>query len=135
MTVKKYKQLTIYDIYFDEERKLLKPEKANISKKVREGYINADWFRKTLFNATSTGACIKYKKPKSIFNQNGIEILVSHSLNQKHADVLSILYTDNLRFKKMKLKDDGSFYIYTSLYHIAKKMGYKTPKGATPNYV
>ena len=124
------KQLTIYDTYFDEERKLLKTEKANISKKVKEGYINADWFRKTLFNATSTGACIKYKKPKSIFNQNGIEILVSHSLNQKHADALSILFTDNLRFKKMKLKDDGSFYIYTSLYHIAKKMGYKTPRGA-----
>lgn len=73
---------------------------------------------------------LNIKNQKSIFNQNGIEILVSHSLNQKHADVLSILYTDNLRFKNMKLKDDGSFYIYTSLYHIAKKMGYKTPKGA-----
>lgn len=130
MTVKKYKQLTIYDIYFDEERDLHKSEKANITKKVKCGYINVDWYRKTLFNATSTGACIKYKKPKSIFNQKGIEILVSHSLNQKHADVLSILYTDNLRFKKMQLKDDGSFYIYTSLYHISKKMGYKIPHGA-----
>ena len=130
---KNIKQLTIYDYdtYFEEERELHKSERANITKKVKGGYINVDWYRKTLFNATSTGKCVKYKKPKSIYKNKGIEILVSHALNQKHADALSILFTDNLRFKKMLLKDDGSFYIYISLYHIAKKMGYKTPHGAT----
>lgn len=130
MTVKKLKQPTLFDIYFDEDRELMDNEKANISKKVKDGYVNVHWFRHNLFNATATGSCIKYEKPKMIFKNSEMEIFVSHALNQKHADVLSLLYVDNLRSEKMKLKDDGSFFLYTKLYHIAKKMGYKNPKGS-----
>ena len=68
MTVKKHKQLTMYDIYFNEERKLLKTEKANISKKVNDGYIDVNMFRHNLFSGTSTGKFIKYKTPKFIMS-------------------------------------------------------------------
>ena len=54
--------------------------------------------------------------------------MVSHSLHQKHADVISILLTDYAGVKKNR---DGSVRIFTSLYHIAKKMGYKRPERAS----
>ena len=46
------KQLTIYDIYFDADRKTFANEKANLSKKIDGGYMDANWFRRNMFNAT-----------------------------------------------------------------------------------
>jgi len=125
-------QLTIYDIYFDKKRETFNNEKANLSKKMGGGYMDANWFRRNMFNATSRGKHNRYKKFKTIFENTstGFKIMVSHSLHQKHADVISILFTDYAGIEKQK---DGSLRIFTSLYHIAKKMGYKYPERASEN--
>jgi len=119
------------DLFFDPQRELCKIEKANLSKKVTEGYLNSHWFRGNLFRAVSRGPTTKYKKRKTIYEdkKNHLLIQVSHSLHQKHADLLSILFSDNQK-KSLSFKGDGSFYILTSLYHMAKKLGYQNPNKA-----
>lgn len=122
-----------YEVIFDEEREVLKNEWKNIAKKVNNGYMNAEWFRRNMFNATARNQRKEYKHYKTIWKNDDKEIQISHPLNQKHADVLSILFADNIGTTKPD--KDGSFYIYTSLYGIAKKMGYKYPERASHKIV
>lgn len=122
----------IFDLVFDPHRNLCKTEKANLTKKVTQGYMNVDWFRQNLFSAVSKGKIIKYKKLKTIYvDRNGETIIqVSHSLHQGHIDVLSILFSDNAKRRDFTLREDGSFYILLNLYGTAEKMGYKYPAKA-----
>ncbi|HHD80040.1 MAG TPA: hypothetical protein ENK99_00280 [Campylobacterales bacterium] len=122
-----------YEIVFDKKREVLKNEWKNIAKKANNGYMNAEWFRRNMFNATARNKRKEYKHYKTIWKNEDKEIQISHPLNQKHADVLSILFTDNIGTTKPD--KDGSFYIYTSLYSIAKKMGYKYPERASHKIV
>lgn len=116
------------DIVFKEERELTKNEYMNLTTKANAGALPVEYFRKNIFNAT-TRVSKELKRYKTIFD-NGNEIVqVSRSLHQKHRDVLSILYTDNLGITKPNA--DGSYTIRTNLYYIAKEMGYKNPKDAT----
>ena len=123
-------QMTIYDIYFEEDRKKFENETVNLSKKIRQRFVNADWFRKNMFNAATRGKHEKYNKFKTIFEnkKTGEKIQISHPLHQKHADVLSILLTD---YASAKIREDGRVTIFSSLYYIAKKMGYKYPDRAS----
>lgn len=112
---------------YSSERKMVPQEYASLSEKKSKGYMNADMFRKNLFNAASRGSRILYKRPKRIWTgKDGNNVSVSHSLHQKHADVLSLIYSE--RFKSTKPNEDGSYSIYISLYAIAKAMGYRHPK-------
>ncbi|SFV56141.1 hypothetical protein MNB_SV-14-1801 [hydrothermal vent metagenome] len=122
-----------YEVVLDKKREVFKNEWKNIAKKANKGYMNADWFRRNMFNATARNKRKEYKKYKTIWKNEDKEIQISHPLNQKHADVLSILFTDNKGTTKPD--KDGSFYIYTSLYAIAKKMGYRYPERASHKIV
>jgi hypothetical protein len=123
----------VYEVVLDKKREVLKNEWKNIAKKANNGYMNVDWFRRNMFNATAKNQRKEYKQYKTIWKNKDKEIQISHPLNQKHADVLSILFTDNIGTTKPN--KDGSFYIYTSLYGIAKKMGYKYPAKSTEKVV
>jgi hypothetical protein len=123
-------QTTIYDVLFEEERALLKEEYANLRKKQSEGYMNANFFRRNMFNATARGERIQYKRPKIVWEKTKTnKVAISHSLHQKHADVLSLIHTDHIMVSKPD--SNGGYSIYLSLYAIAKAMGYKYPSKST----
>lgn len=122
-----------YEVVLDKEREVLNNEWQNIAKKANNGYMNAEWFRRNMFNATARNQRKEYKHYKTIWKNEDKEIQISHPLNQKHADVLSLLFTDNIGTSKPS--KDGSFYIYTSLYRIAKTMGYRYPERASHKIV
>jgi len=118
------------ELLFDKERELLKEEYANLRNKQKNGFMNSVFFRKNIFNASSRGERIQYKKPKVVWEQTEIDkVAITHSLHQRHADVLSLLHTDNLGVSKPE--KDGSYTISVSLYRIAKFMGYKEPHKRT----
>ena len=127
MMKKEYRE-SISELVFDEDRDLFPDEYTNLREKQKDGYFNANFFRNTVFNPTSRGKKEKYITPKIIWENANKTISISHNLHQKHADILSILFADNLGVSKPK--KDGSFYIYTSLYYIAKKMGYANPSSS-----
>lgn len=116
------------EIIYKEDRDLTNIEYANLASKANAGALPVEYFRKNLFNAT-TRTSKDLKRNKTIFDNGREAIQVTRSLHQKHRDVLSILYTDNLGV--LKPKSDGSYQIRTNLYHIAKEMGYKNPSDAT----
>jgi hypothetical protein len=118
-------QTTIYDVIFDEDRDLHKEEYANLRAKQKDGHMNADFFRRNMFNATARGGMVQYKRPKVVWESPRKSVAISHSLHQRHADVLSLMHTDCLGVSKPN--KDGSYEIYLSLYRIAKLMGYKNP--------
>lgn len=118
-------QKHVYAFYFDQNRKISPSEKANITTKARHGYMNAELFRRNMFNATSRSPHKEYKKHKVIYKAGENEIRVSHPLHQKHADILSLIFTDNIGVSP--IESDGSYIVNVSLYDIAKKMGYKYP--------
>jgi len=118
----------LFDELLDYNREVQKEEYANIQVK-QKGYMNANFFRKDMFRAVARGKRIQYKKPKVVWEKSDKEKLaISHSLHQKHADVLSLIHTDYVSISKPK--PDGSYVIYTTLYRIAKAMGYKYPEKA-----
>ena len=128
--MKKEVELSNYDKLFLEDRTLEKNEYSNLRIKQKEGFINSNFFRKNIFNSTSRGKKIQYKKPKVIWQKDKKEkIAVSHSLHQKHADILSLIHTDYIDITKPTI--NGSYTIYLSLYRLAKMMGYKYPNKAT----
>jgi len=122
------KKIQVDNLLFLESRELFKNEYANLSKKAYNGYGNADWFRRNMFRATSRSSRKSYEKNRVIWKSESHEISISHPLHQKHADVLSLLFSDNYGISK--INRDGSFSIYTSLYYMAKKMGYKHPSSS-----
>lgn len=123
-------QQTIYDVLFDKDRELLKEEYANLRTKQKDGFMNANFFRRNMFNATSRGKRLQYQRPKVVWQQSkNKKVAVSHSLHQRHADVLSLIHSDNIGITKPK--KDGSYDIYLSLYRLAKLMGYKDPHKRT----
>jgi hypothetical protein len=125
-------QTTIYDVLFDEDRELLKEEYANLRKKQSKGYMNANFFRRNIFNASARGKRIQYKRPKIVWEKSSLnKVAISHSLHQKHADVLSLIHTDYISISKPD--KNGGYNIYLSLYRIAQKMGYKYPTKAIEN--
>ncbi|CAA6807414.1 MAG: Unknown protein [uncultured Sulfurovum sp.] len=120
-------QKNMISMLYEEEREMIPQEYASLTEKKRKNVMNADMFRKNLFNAGARGTRTLYKKPKQVWTGRGGEIVsVSHSLHQKHADVLSLIYSEG--FKKSTSSADGSYDIYISLYAIAKAMGYKHPR-------
>ena len=121
-----------YSILFDKDRELLKEEYANLRTKQKDGFMNSNFFRRNMFNATSRGKRVQYQKPKVVWQQSEKKkVAVSHSLHQRHADVLSLIHTDNMGMTKPK--KDGSYDIYLSLYRLAKLMGYEDPHKRTNN--
>lgn len=104
---------------------LKKPEFANLALKVNNNCVAVDYFRKNLFNATVRDSII-LKRKKIIYDDGITTIKTDRSLNQTHRDLLSLLMYE----KKTEIQPDGSFYIKTKLYQLAKKMGYKTPNKA-----
>jgi len=112
-------------VVFDDKRELTKLELTNLThKKVS---IPVDYFRKNLFNAT-TRESKELKKAKIIFDDGKNKILVNRSLHQRHRDLLSLLFVEN---KKIEIENNGDILIYTSLYSLAKAMGYKDIRGST----
>ena len=105
---------------------LTKPEYKNLCKKANKGFLPVDYFRKSMFNSTFRDSFF-LKRKKTIYDDGNTIIKVNRSLNQKHRDLLSILMYE----KNTKPEKDGSYRIITSIYQLAKKMGYKNPKDAT----
>ena len=102
------------------------PEFANLVKKVNANCIAVDYFRKSLFNATVKNS-YDLKRKKIIYDDGKMIIKVDRSLNQKHRDLLTTLMYE----QKSDIQPNGSFYIKTKLYRLAKLLGYKTPNKAT----
>lgn len=125
---KKTKQILML---FDGDRDLTKYEYANLSEKIYSGTIPVEYLRKNLFNSTMTKS-FEYQKnrKKVLYKDDKVKISVNRSLNIKHRDVLSILFTDNKGIKE-KPNSKGEFIIRTNLYHIAKEMNYKNPGKST----
>jgi hypothetical protein len=116
------------------ERELSNTEYMNIKEKSGKGAIPVDYFRQNLFFPTcvkETNLPTSYKKV--IFDDENYKITVSNYLHQRHKDVLTALFIDNLGVSSpMK---DGSYYIYTNLTHIAKILGYSSPNSASGRIV
>lgn len=111
--------------FYKKDRELTKPELTNLTHK--KASIPVDYFRKNLFNAT-TRESKELKKPKVIYDDGKNKILVNRSLHQRHRDLLSLLFTEN---KNIEISNIGDIKIYTSLYSLAKAMGYKDIRGST----
>lgn len=121
-------QATVHDIIFEDQRELTKEEFKNVQAK--QGSLNADFFRHNMFNASARGKRVLYKKPKVVWEKSDTDkVAISHSLHQKHADVLSLIHTDCIAMTKPD--KTGGYFIYVSLYRIAKLMGYKNPSKDT----
>lgn len=116
---------------FDGERDLTKYEYANLSEKINSGTIPVEYLRKNLFNSTMTKS-FEYQtgRKKLLYEDDKVKVSVNRSLNLKHRDVLSILFTDNKGIKE-KPNSKGEYIIKTNLYHIAKEMDYKNPGKST----
>lgn len=110
--------------FYDSDRILTKTELINLENKKKS--IPVDYFRKTLFNAT-TRLSYELKKPRVIYDDGINKILVNRSLHQRHRDLLSLLFTEN---KKIEISQYGDILIHTSLYSLSKAMGYKQIKGS-----
>lgn len=113
------------DIVFGKERELTKTELINLNSKKGKS-IPVEYFRKNLFNAT-TRESRELSRKKIIYDDGKTLIKVNRSLHQRHRDLLSILFTDNIKVSE-PLKD-GSYSIHTSLYDLSKKMGYNPLQG------
>ena len=124
---------SLFPIQFDPERKLVKEEYANLSKKVSGGFFNADLFRQNIFTASARVSHKPYKVPKIAYENEKNSIAVSHPLSQKHADILSLIYTENISVSKPT--PTGSYKIKIVPYRIAKSMGYKHPEKAAENVI
>lgn len=123
-------QKDIYNVLYDKDRELTKIEYSNLRSKQIKSCMNANFFRRNMFNATSRGSRIQYVRPKIVWEySDGKSVAVSHSLHQRHADVLSLIHSDYSSMTKPS--KDGSYDIYLSLYRIAKLMGYKDPHKRT----
>ncbi len=121
----------VFDINFKDPFREVSPvEYSNLNKKASKGFIPVDYLRSNLFNV-STRKSKDYIKNKVLIDDGVNSVEVNRLLHQRHRDVLSILYTDN--FGISKPNPDGSYYIFTNLYHIAKEMGYSKPQGAIGN--
>ena len=122
------RQTTIYDVLFEEDRELHSQEYANLRAKQKDGYMNANFFRRNMFNATARGR-IQYKTPKVVWEKSSDnKVAISHSLHQRHADILSLMHTDCLGVSKPN--KDGSYELHLSLYRLAQLMGYKNPSSS-----
>ena len=106
--------------------KLIKREYKNLSKKVNNGYLPVDYFRKNFFNNKVVGSG-ELKKKKIVYEDKDTTIKIDRELNQKHRDLLSLLFCE----KNEKPNKDGSYIILTNVYALAKKMGYSNPKNCT----
>ena len=113
----------------NKKNNLTKQEFQHLANKVNNNTLCVEYFRKSLFNTSFRGSR-KLDRKKTIYKDKNITIKVDRSLNQKHRDLLSLLMYE----EKSKIAKDGSYYIKTSLYGLAKKMGYKYPSKAT-NYI
>ena len=107
----------------EEIKPLNKQEFKHLTNKVNNNSLCVEYFRKSLFNTSFRGSKDLERK-KTIYKDKKTTIKVDRSLNQKHRDLLSLLSYE----QKSKISEDGSYYIKTSLYSLAKKMGYKSPK-------
>jgi len=105
------------------KKPLNKQEYMHLTNKVNNNSLCVEYFRKSLFNTSFRGSKDLERK-KTIYKDKNIKIKVDRSLNQKHRDLLSLLPYE----EKSQIAEDGSYYIKTSLYSLAKKMGYKSPK-------
>ena len=111
-------------VVFDEERDLTENELYNL--KTKKNSIPVEYFRKNLFNAT-TRESRELNRKKTIYEDPKNKVQVNRSLHQRHRDLLSILFTDNIKVSEPN--KDGSYYIHTSLYDLSRKMGYKPLQG------
>jgi len=122
------------EIIFDEDRDLIPKEYSHLMSK--RNTLPVSFFRGNMFNASAKSKHFKYKQPKMILENKDEQIFVSHALNQKHADVLNLIYSDNIGVSKPN--SNGSYYIMINLFKIAKLMNYKYPKSAVgyvSNYI
>jgi len=118
-------------VVFNEDRELTAREYKNLSKKVNGGYIPVNYLRKNLFNATISTSK-ELVRLKTIYDDGTVKMRINRSLHQKHRDLLSILFTDNNGVSKPN--KDGSYYIKTNLYKLAKAMGYGVGKKEDSKY-
>ncbi len=92
--------------------------------------VNFQRIEKNLFIAT-TRESKELTKNKIIYDDNQTKIQVNRSLHQRHRDLLSIIFSYLDLESSFTIKEE-KFYIYTSLYNLAKKMNY-APKQAVKN--
>lgn len=111
-------------LVFNERRELTNVEYLNLCKKINNGALPAEYYRKALFNATTRESC-ELIRHKIIFDDGKLKIKVNRSLHQRHRDLLSIIFTDNKGISKPSA--DGGYLIYSNLYTLSKKMGYCDP--------
>jgi len=121
----KKRKILVQKELFSEKRELVPEEYSALREKQKKGYLNADFFRSNMFNATTRGKRVEYKNPKKIYEDKNKNIYISHPLHQRHADVLSLIHSDCDMVTKPN--EDGSYSILISLYKIAKLMGYENP--------
>ncbi len=103
---------------------LNKQEYMNLTNKINNNALATDYFRKNLFNATIRKS-EDLKRLKTIYQDNNLLIKVDRSLNQRHRDLLSLLAYE----QKSKIEKDGSYFIKTSAYKLAKTI-YPASKNA-----
>lgn len=117
----------------DLEKDLSRIENINFLFKSEEGSTPTDYLRRNLFHATST-----IDKTKGFENANFKRVLfenekysvsVNRYLHQRHKDVLTVLFTNNLKVTAPLA--DGKYSIHVNLTDVARSMGYKTPRSST----
>ena len=112
----------------DEFRDLSKIEYQNIKAKSELGTIPVDYLRKNLFNATGTALAVPSNYKKVLFENDKYKVSVDRYLHQRHKDIITVLFADNLGVSQPA--KDGSYYIYTNLTHIARALGYTNPNSS-----
>jgi len=117
------KQQEIIEKIGEDDRELTPPEYKAISKRANGGYQPANYYRKSLFNATVRKSR-ELQRKKTIYDDGKTKITVNRSLNQRHADAFSLLYALG---KVGKPSKSGEVKIEVSLYQMAKAMGYAHP--------
>lgn len=111
-------------IVYDKNRELSELELINLKNK--KNTVPVEYFRKNLFNAT-TRESRELNRKKTIFDDGKNKIQVNRSLHQRHRDLLSLIFLDNIKVSEPN--KDGSYYIHVSLYNLSKKMGYSPLQG------
>jgi len=118
------KQDDLFGQILDAERELTKAEYKAVSKRANGGYIPANYYRRSIFNATVRESK-ELRRKKTVYEDEKMKIMVDRSLNQRHADALGLAFALGKITKPTK---NGDVVIGVSLYQIAKAMGYKQPE-------
>ena len=104
---------------------LTRTEFANITEKVNAGAIGTALMRFPIFQPVERVSARGQLPVPLKFVYSGTTITVDYNLSQKHLNALTVMFET----PDKKLHSGGRLVISTSLYSLAKKMGYKNADG------